>query len=102
MIRFALRLLLVLLVTFAFLPFPGRAAPPGPPPAPPVKTCPCSSLCTCGCRQGGPCECGGLKPAPAPQVLYYRPVPYYYPAPPAFYPPPAPFVRFGGGRPGGC
>ena len=70
-----------------------------------VKSCPCSSLCTCGCNDGEPCTCASVA---GPSVS--RAVPVWPVQPAATWAPsyaPAPAFRafslpFSGGRSGGC
>ena len=74
-----------------------------------VKSCPCSSLCTCGCNEGEPCTCASVA---GPSVIRAVPV---WPVQSAYQPAatwapsyaPAPAFRafslpFSGGRSGGC
>ena len=75
MIRFTVRMFVVTLCFFAFLPFPGRASAAGwddvfPTAVAKATVGPCGVAgCDCGCEQGAPCCCGTQTSSPLSATL---------------------------------
>lgn len=55
---------------------PANGGLPQPPVVRPLKTGPCSALCTCGCKAGAVCRCNARpQAAPLPQFPSFLPAP---------------------------